>query len=756
MNSPEARKRSFKKIKERLASREAASMLLILVFLAVALSSIFISPQLYRWSVHEGDVALKDIYAPYDFKYFWEVDEEATGRAREEAADAVPVVLERDLVTEEGARAGIDQFFDVLGEEQKKETSLYEKTEELKGFVDEGVSEWDLGVLLEQADLRTLKKKTLLILDNVFLAGYIDSGELDSLREKDVQEVLIFNENTDAELRRARTDLVEKGNVNSLVGEYARRQFEDDRKTRRAVAELVSAYIRPNLVIDENRTVERKEAAVRKVKPVLKTWSVKKNELIIEKGKRVNAHHITQLGQLRRVFRPGTTPTFFLGVLLLFVLLGLVSVIYLSSTRKKNFLRNTKDIGITLLNMFGLLVVADVIMRSPQPSYFIPMAAMGMMIALLVGFEIAFLSVLSMSVLISLMIGGKIEVTLVLLVGSVVGMYAVRETRRRAKILLAGILVGLGKLAALTCIGLINGMKMDYYITDGLWCLASGLLSGFIVMGLLPVFEHFFKVPTNISLLELSDLNHPLLKKLAMEAPGTYHHSIMVGNLAESACDAIGANSLLARVGAYYHDIGKIPKAEYFSENEMGGPSRHSNLAPSMSALIIAKHVKEGVEIARKYKLNRAMIDFITQHHGDSLISFFYQKAIEKSEDGTVLKEDDFRYPGPKPQTKEGAIILLADSVEASSRALDDPTPSRIRNLVKKIINNKFIDGQLDDCDLTLRDMNKIAESFVRVLMGTFHTRLDYPDNAAKPSSNGVISNGGKNKQRKQKPKEKD
>jgi hypothetical protein len=378
--------------------------------------------------------------------------------------------------------------------------------------------------------------------------------------------------------------------------------------------------------------------------------------------------------------------------------------------------------------MIGLIIMADFIVRSPPPSYFIPMAAMGMILVLTVSFNVAFLSVMLLTILLALLIGGGIEVFLVLLIGSITGIYAVREARRRNSILLAGLLVGVAKFLAIVCIGLINSMEMDYYIKDGIWGIASGIFSGFLVMGLLPVFEHFFKVTTNISLLELSDLNHPLLKKLALEAPGTYHHSIMVGNLAESACDAIGANSLLARVGSYYHDIGKIIKAEYFTENELGGGSRHDNLSPSMSALIISKHVKEGTDIARKYKLNDKIRDFIVQHHGDSLISYFYQRALEKADDTAGLKEENFRYPGPRPQTKESAIIMLADSVEASSRSMDEPTPSSIRNLVKKILNNKFIDGQLDECDLTLKDMHKIAESFVRVLTGVFHTRPDYPE----------------------------
>jgi hypothetical protein len=246
-------------------------------------------------------------------------------------------------------------------------------------------------------------------------------------------------------------------------------------------------------------------------------------------------------------------------------------------------------------------------------------------------------------------------------------------------------------------------------------------------MILLPIFEFLFKITTDLTLLELSDLNRPLLKKMVLNAPGTYHHSLIVGNLAEAASDAIGANSLLARVGAYYHDIGKIEKAEYFSENETGHKSPHEKLAPSMSALIIQSHIKDGIELAKKHNLNKTIIDFIAQHHGTGLIYYFYQRALEKIGDDEKLKEEAFRYPGPKPQTKEAAIILLADAVEASSRTLNDPTPSRIKGLVQKIINNKFIDNQLDECDLTLKDLNKIAAAFVRTLTGIFHTRVEYP-----------------------------
>ena len=481
-----------------------------------------------------------------------------------------------------------------------------------------------------------------------------------------------------------------ESNYSTIIENLVFKEFEDGRKIRPAVTTLIVGYVSPNLSLDKEITVTVREEIVKKVGPVYRKWHVKKNELIIEKGKRVNSENISQLVQLRRVFRPGTTPTFFIGIVLLFLLLGMIASIYIKLTGDHKFLIETRKVSIILINMFFMIVLADFIMSSPQPSYFVPVAGIGMMITLLLGFNIAFLSVVLVSVLISMLVGGGIEIFVVLLVGSIVSMFAVREARRRAQILWAGLLGGIAKSLAIVCIGLINSMEFDFYTKDGIWGIASGLFAGFIVMGFLPVFEHLFKIPTNISMLELTDLNHSVLKKLAMEAPGTYHHSIMVGNLSEAACDAIGANSLKARVGAYYHDIGKISKAEYFSENEMGSGSRHAKLSPSMSSLIISKHVKDGVELAKKYKLNNAIIDFIEQHHGDSLIAYFYNKASEQNNKDKAIEEDKFRYPGPKPQTKESAIVLLADSVEASSRTLKDPTPYDISSLVKKIINNNL------------------------------------------------------------------
>jgi hypothetical protein len=737
------------KVKGFFASGEPLSILIILTFLVLAISSIFISPQLYKAILREGDISLKGIYAPYDFTYQWDVDDEATKKVKDAAVAKVPFYLKRETAPEKASKDSLESFFSALSEPAAPEETTDARIQAIKTKTGVDIGDKNVKVLLENSDHNKLKEAALTVMKNVFDLGYIDDPDLEAIKSSKAEKIVILNEKTGAGAERKPAELLSRQELKSVLEDFATKEVPSDRKARPALIALLSFTLEPSMKVDEKRLVSEREAAAAKIEPIYNAWTVKKNELIIEKGGRINARHIAQISQLRSLTRPGRSASFFFGVLLLFLLLGMIGVIDLSFPRKTNLLASPKNIAVVFLNMLLMIIVSDIVMRSPQPIYFLPMSAMAMMITLLVGVNTAFLSAILMSILISVLVGGKIEVMLVLLVGSVVGISVVREARRRSVILWAGFLVGVAEFMAIVCVGLMNGMELDFYVEDGLWGLASGVLSSFIVMGLLPLFEFFFKVPTNISLLELSDLNHPLLKSLALEAPGTYHHSIMVGNLAESACDAIGANSLLARVGAYYHDIGKISKPEYFSENEMGSGSRHENLTPSMSALIISKHVKEGAEIAHKYKLNSAIVDLITQHHGDSMISYFYQKAIEKSEDGTVLNEEDFRYPGPKPQTKEGAIILLSDSVEASSRALEDPTPSSIGNLVRKIINNKFIDGQLDECDLTLRDMHKIADSFVRVLMAVFHTRLSYPEESKKAPD---ILNGNKNKLRKQKP----
>jgi putative nucleotidyltransferase with HDIG domain len=261
---------------------------------------------------------------------------------------------------------------------------------------------------------------------------------------------------------------------------------------------------------------------------------------------------------------------------------------------------------------------------------------------------------------------------------------------------------------------------------------AGGIATAVLASGAIPLLESIFQYTTDVKLLELTNLNSPILRELMVKAPGTYHHSVVVGNLVEAAAEAINANPLLARVAAYYHDIGKISKSQYFIENQSGGENRHDKLSPSMSALILTTHVKEGAELARQHRLGQSIVDIIRQSHGTALIKYFYQKAVEQAAPGQIVDEHDFRYSGPKPQTREAGLVLLGDAVEAASRTLTDASPARIQGLVQKIINNIFIDGQLDECELTLKNLHEIAWSFNQILGGIHHHRIDYPQPAYK------------------------
>ncbi|OGX15841.1 MAG: hypothetical protein A2166_01625 [Omnitrophica WOR_2 bacterium RBG_13_41_10] len=423
------------------------------------------------------------------------------------------------------------------------------------------------------------------------------------------------------------------------------------------------------------------------------------------------------------------------GIILLFSLsyiLGLNLVIPISLLAVFGYLKvSAKSMNLKeydFLHLFFLFIIIFVtsyfILQEGWGWLFIPFCAVTMLTAILFDqLELALLVGFVSSVTVAYLVGNNFLIGLLFFSSGLVSSMLVFRARRRIVIIRAGFIAGLIQVLSLLCIEHFHIYQPNRYLVLFL----NGIASSIVVVGILPVFEYLFKTVTNVSLLELTDLNHPLLARMVLETPGTYHHSLIVGNLSEAACSAIGANALLARIGAYYHDIGKLEKPLYFSENQDLPASKHDALTPTISKLIIMNHVKEGIEIAHKYKLNPRIVDFIQQHHGTSLVYYFYRRALENIEEDGEIKEEGFRYPGPKPKTKEAAVVLLADSTEAAVRALKEALPATVEEVVHKIINNKFIDGQLDECDLTLKDLEKIAVAFIRLLSAIYHSRLTYP-----------------------------
>jgi hypothetical protein len=374
-----------------------------------------------------------------------------------------------------------------------------------------------------------------------------------------------------------------------------------------------------------------------------------------------------------------------------------------------------------------------------------PVAVGAMLISIFQGVGAAASFSLIISVFASLATGARVEFFIYFFVSSLVAAYGVRNCTERVVLIKAGLMTGLINVVLGLAVQMIYGTlyTLDAVVAS-LAGFLGGLLSGIVATGVLPLVEIGFGFTTDIKLLELSNMDQPLLKELMVQAPGTYHHSVVISNMVEATAKAVHANPLLAKVSAYYHDIGKMKKPLYFIENQSGGENRHEKLAPSMSSLILISHVKDAVELAKEHKLGREIIDIIQQHHGTSLISYFYHKAQErqlsKSGKVTEIKEQDFRYPGPKPQTKEAGLVMLADMVEAASRSLVDPTPARIQGMVQKIINKVFSDGQLDACELTLKDLHEIAKGFNKTLSGIFHHRIEYPETV--PGQVKKVKNG--------------
>jgi putative nucleotidyltransferase with HDIG domain len=355
-----------------------------------------------------------------------------------------------------------------------------------------------------------------------------------------------------------------------------------------------------------------------------------------------------------------------------------------------------------------------------------PLPAGAMLVMLLFDFHIAIVFSFIVSILGGLWQGDP-GVAAYAFVGSLVAAFSVIRCKRRSAILKGGLYVLAANVLTVLIIMLYAGEFLTLKTTAALAMAAASAIGVIAIVSFaLPVFESLFKISTDISLLERLDLEQPLMKQLMLTAPGTYHHSIVLGNLVEAVAESVGVNPLFARVCAYYHDIGKIKMPEYFIENQLTGISKHEKLAPHMSSMILVSHVKEGVELARQHKLPEPVIDVIQQHHGSTIITYFYEKA-KGLPNGTELSEAEYRYPGPKPQSRVAALVMIADAVEAASRVLTDPTPSRISALVDKIINHVFLAGQLDECDLTLRDIHEIRERFTYILTGILHKRVDYP-----------------------------
>lgn len=526
-------------------------------------------------------------------------------------------------------------------------------------------------------------------------------------------------------------------------------EFEPDQ--RETLLRFLAGALPAPLTYNRNETRARQEMAAAAIPEV--TYNIPRNKIIVREGDLISGRVLEQLEAMRRVrkFRWGGLNLLGISFILVLVLVALLrfmeshraSFSHFRNLDSLLFMVLTLSLALTGLSVFIFDAVGGSLSRFPfnnLSSYYfmIPFSFGGLLLSLITNRNLALMFAVAYSLLAALLLDGSFPFAAFSLAGNFMAIYGPIAYTSRTALMRSGLVLGL--LNALL-VGTLSLLQPDFSFSTQLpfemaCAFAGGALAILLVFVFLPLFETLFHLVTDFRLLELSNLDSPLLRELALRAPGTYHHSVIVGHLAEASAKAIGANALFVRVASYYHDVGKMLKPEYYIENIGSAENKHDRLAPRMSALILVSHVKEGIEIAARHNIVPAIIDIIPQHHGTRLMTFFYNKALKQAgNDPQSVNEINFRYPGPKPQTNEAAVIMLADAVEAASRTLTDPSPSRLKGLVQKIVSTIAFDGQLDNCNLTLKDLETVSGQFLRILGGIFHQRLDYPGFNFQPKS---------------------
>lgn len=490
------------------------------------------------------------------------------------------------------------------------------------------------------------------------------------------------------------------------------------------VAQLVITAVQPNSFPDSGQSAAARQDAAARSGPVHVV--INKGEVIVHRGDRVQPEDVERLEALG-LLKGGVRPDQLGGTLLLVMCLLAPMLLYVRFFQPEMWTR--KAFALLMVILLVSLVAARVSTLSrPDVTYLFPIATASMLIGVFLDVPLALLATGALGVLLSTMVGQPFEQLVVTLVGGVVGVLGLWRVERLANVFRAGLLVSLATSAAAWSFSLTQSTVDTTSLTiETLQSVANGLLSAVLTAGAFGILGYLFGITTSWQLMDLARPNHPLLQRLLLEAPGTYHHSLLVSNLAERAAVEIGADALLARVGAFYHDVGKTLHPYFFIENQMDQPNIHSKLPPDVSAQMIAAHVTDGVKLAQHYKLPSSIQDIIWQHHGTRLIGFFLSQERAQSPGGKPIDESKFHYPGPKPQTREAALIMLADAVEAAARASNAPSIDEVEKIVDHIFQERIAEGELSECDVSLKDMSKAREAFLIVLRGLFHRRIDYP-----------------------------
>jgi len=711
------------------------------------------------YSYNIGDVAKRDIKAP---KNFFVEDKAATNQKKNEVRESIRSVYDYDAGLMDRISANIDNAMkiprDLFAEAGEKDPEpTFAIVLETKPAFEEKlgieISKNAYSVLHKHQFSTDISVKMKTILEKILTIGVVANKEL-LLKEENKGIILRTIGTRDEKIVNILKPFYSPEQAKVMVRIEGQPVLKDmNYNLSNLIVDLCQRLLQPNISLNKNETERRSREAEDQIKPIL--YQIVAGEMILREGERVDKIQLVKLNALqeqveeKNIFLSSTG----LALITFFSILT-IYLFFLKDHKKLKTVHNKHilflALGLALYLTFAKFAVYMAQSANPDLSWdlssvsffmIIPIPAAAMVVCLFLGFDIAVFFSFILALLTSLSFSGSLEVFIFFFLSSIAAAYWIKERQERKNFIVAGFKLAIFNTAlaiSLSFYSLSQSPDVIVLSKEMAFAFCGGLFSATFTIGFTPLIEIIFNYSTDSKLLEFSNLDQPLMKQLMIEAPGTYNHSVIVATLAEAAASAIDAGTLKAKVMGYYHDIGKLDKTLYFIENQTDGKNKHDKLSPSMSALILIQHVKKGIEFAKQYKLPEEIIEGITQHHGTSLIKFFYQKSLNSGND--TVKEEDFRYPGPKPQTREAAIVMLADVVEAAIRALDRPTPARIQGRVKELINDIFADGQLEECELTLKDLHQIAKSFNNILTSIYHSRIEYPEKSQekKKEKNGL------------------
>jgi putative nucleotidyltransferase with HDIG domain len=654
-----------------------------------------------------GQVSKIDIRTPRDI-----VDWEATQLARKEAVDTAVESAVQDpgyyIIDETIAQtviAKLKYFFEQIDRYRRKD---YDKP--LESLTKEEIPLNNLKAYFLETPAFPLIKNIILLDPR----SYQDLKEKSYRILKDLQTEYRINRENLVKLKSTMPEFIDKYQVGETL--------------RPTLAGLMEVAVRPNLILDSVRIAELKQEVIEDLPKVVHN----QNDLIIAKGQVITENDLKMLNELHLIADESNRIRVFFSLAVLLLLLVGLGLVYIHMFFPDLFRqeRLLYLILLLLLMALGMVKVLSLLENSSLP-FMAPVSFVIMLLTILINPAVALAISAVLSLLGGIIVSFNLELTIFYFISGMITVLTLGHFQRQRDLVRSGSVLMVANAITVIILNLL--FRTHFELMAILLASLNGFLSAVLAIGSLPFLENIFKVTSPIRLLELSNPGHPLLRRLQIEAPGTYHHSIMVGNLAEAAAQQIGADALWVRVGSYYHDIGKIRRPYFFVENQFGHENPHEKLTPNLSTLIITSHVKDGVEIAREHGLPDKLIDIISQHHGTDLIRYFFNKAAECIQDEKeVLVEADFRYEGPKPQTKEAALVMLADSVEAAVKSLSKYSPVKIEALIQKIIRERLDEGQFEECNLTLKDLTNVKNSFLKVLAGLYHNRIEYPDKVLK------------------------